>query len=901
MTDSAKQFQSDFFKAKGNHPHGAEALAHFQSTFVRPPHFNKLIEDLKPNDNYKKVVVIDGHPRSGKTWCVVKALEKIVGELDLRPDQWWTSGLDSLKVLPDDNSDLFSAACQVQDQIKGKSSLRYVFLDDFLGTNQLRPLGESILDQSVRPFFLWNEENPWLQLMADGSVLVITARSLHLALADILLDVHVRDGAPASTGIHVKNSRHGLFRTIDKGEPFGAFDRRTLSDVCRRNKENHPLMRYGDFDWVLVSAPLLAFDLCEAQNEGDAGTGENQSKECLTSKQKKIVSKALFGEDVDSLAETIKVVEDTQPHKSLDLKWRDQILEELYRTYLVVVAPGLLFLGYSAYQSLGIEERMGEIAVDRLYLTRTEEEFHSGRLPNEFYMIAIDEHFKHHLDLAAHVFARVVGHANGGSRKYQILTKGFSALKVYADPQQETLGLGLRGLIERALHNKDGRALTRLFDIPDFKELADAYFRNNEDCLLHLELKLSDLDEYCTTESCSVEITPGLAAAIGWVLFKFFGPTDHRVRRVVTDWFPARFKSMGDTLTADFSTPSHLHPKSQSAWHKVATYSTFLQWVIKMEIDPEEGGLLTEIIKLPSDCPDELRGKLEIVLFDELLWAANEENLDLGRIKVIEKHTEFLYSEDVNYEDSGDENRQLIVNSLFALAWHNRWMENPRSEFARKARKWINRFKARSFKWLKARPELIDDNLQYHWGHFITQRAVWMRDWCFENNPNEFELNYSRIAKGSENPEDNQLLADIANTVLEQDEVLNSTRIRNLLLLLGTRAERLEHLGVLLERIDALTVESRTHRDGVRIAVLQAIFELARQGFLDTWSESVTEEFRIWCKKRKDTLGRHIEEAWRLYWEELKYHTHLDLLPRREHGWKDVFPKDWEKLKRSGD
>jgi hypothetical protein len=857
-TESGKQFLDDFFEAGGYHPNGARALEHFRSAFVFPPRFKNLVADLKPAIGEKKVVVVDGHPRSGKTWCVVKALEEVIDQLELSPDEWWTSGLDSLKVSPTDASDLYNAACQVQLELAERPALRLLFLDDFFGTNQPRPLGSAVYDQSARPFFRWNEEeNPWLQCLrgSSGYTLVITGRSLHLTLADILLDLKIRERATATSDIIVLNQRHGLFRTFDKGEPFGAFEKETLKEVCKRNREHHPLKDDGDPDWLIIAAPLLAFDEDKDQH--------------ITEQQKEYAASALFGEDVESLAEKLTTVEELDVDSDILANWRYPTLDKLYKSYLVTIAPGLLFLDPSAYESLLIKEEISELVVRSLYLYESIDEFRSGRLPNEFYMIAINEHLERRIDLAARVFVQLVNPSGNE-----------------LEGTENIPALGIRGLLERGQHKRVSGALDRLLEVREFRELVDFYLRKKNDCLLHLERNKSDLNS-----DCLVRLNPGLAAAIGWALYNFFDRTEHRVRTTVVEWFPARFEALLRECNFQSSaTESGLN--ITSGRNVVATYSTFLQWVIKMDTAPVEDGLLDNILKLPDKCPEVLEERLRIVLEDELLWALNLNYDNLRTLPRVKEILEFISEERTSSATWTDKDTRLSVNRLFALAWHNEWLDKGDEDFREKASDWIQVFRQDILERINAKPELLDDNLRYHWCHFITQRAVWMRDWCFQNDPNEFERSYSQITRGSQNPDHNDLIADIA-TALVQNENISSRRIRNMLLLVGTRAERIREIGKITGEIDKLLDAKGCRDEDMAEAVLQAIFELARQGFLDKWSGGIVGGFDLWCQEKMNALHAYLDEAWLPYWTELEDLTHLDLLPRKEKGWMDVLPRHW--------
>ncbi|HJQ69151.1 MAG TPA: hypothetical protein VKA70_09275 [Blastocatellia bacterium] len=854
------EFLEVFFQAGGNHPNPVEAMEHFHNAFVRPPQFHNLIRELRPEQGRKKVVIVDGHPRSGKTFSVARAVAHLVDELD-SPNQWWTSGADSLAVFPSNDDNLYDGALKVQSQLEEYSSLKLVLLDDFLGTNQPRDLGRTPYDLSVRPFFVWDEENPWLRCLSEGSTLIITARSLHLTLADLALDVKIRKGTNEVDVINVRNPRRGIFRTFEKGEHFGAFDEKNLRMVYAKNKKYHPLRT--DLDWLIIAAPLLAF----------------YKNEALSESQKEFAARILFSEDLEVIAEKVKQVENLKPDQA-PADWRSRVLCQLYKTYLVAIAPGLLFLDKISYTSLGIDDEVRDIVVEGLYLNESIDEFCSGRLPNEFYMIAINEHLDKYIDLAASVFAHVVNYPGSPKMKADNIP-----------------GLGLRGLLERGLHKKEKGAMERLLAVRDFTELVDLYLKQEPNCLLHLE--------YCKeplSRRCSVVLSPGLSSSMGWALCNFFVDQPDRIREAITEWFAPRFKVMLDNLKyyeSEWRTDPKLAesdykntiPDYDSRWDVVPAYSTFLQWVIKIDQSPVTGGFLDQIIGLYNDYADGAKKELRIVLEDELLWAWGEGLLQLTQLPSVKSILSFLDPTERAQDGHDYDERVLLANRLFTLAWHNKWMEPSDRDLSAKAWGWLRHYSDKTLEYLEDQPALLDENLRYHWEHFITQRAAWMRDWCFQNDPTEFERSYSKVARGSDNPDHNELIFSIADKLISGRD-FNERRIRNLFLLLGTRASRIQNIGVIAEKIDWMIERNGNRRESIS-NLLQAIFELGRQGFLDDWSENTTEPFRDWCKRKLHENKRYIEAAWDRYWDELDKVTltHLDLLPRQEKGWNDVLPK----------
>ena len=109
------------------------------------------------------------------------------------------------------------------------------------------------------------------------------------------------------------------------------------------------------------------------------------------------------------------------------------------------------------------------------------------------------------------------------------------------------------------------------------------------------------------------------------------------------------------------------------------------------------------------------------------------------------------------------------------------------------------------------------------------------------------------------------------------------------MLLVGTRAARMPRFGdfrcAIQERIGKA---NGPEADELRVALLHAVFELVRQGFFDPFSEDTTEECRELCLELLGAPEGLLSQAWTSYWRSLRQHTHHDVLPREQEGWKDV-------------
>ena len=845
-------FVRDFFSAGGKHPTSEISQRHFARAFVSPVGFEALLDDLRPVQGQRKIVVVDGHPRSGKTWCVLRALQQIIEEQGIVEGEWWTAGMDSMAVFSDGLSDLHSGSKAVLAALEeNRTRSRLIFLDDFLGTNQLREMGASFLDRSVRPFLTWDENNPWMFHLAEGGTLVITGRSLHVTLVEMLLGINLRPPVSQRANITVSNPRRGLFRTFDRNDLYGAFNSTLLETVCELNVKYHPLPHKTAEQqrWFVMAAPILAF-------------GHPRGIQ-MTNPTKRCAARILFGEDLDSLAHLLGRTMSID--NSLDKSSTStNVLNDLLESYLVAIAPGLLFLDRAAYNSLGIAQQhaIDRIAVQGLYLYESNAAFTCGRLPNEFYMTAIHDHLGTHLSEAATAFARL-------------------ALRGNLNPPPKELGLGLRGILERNLRTSDVATLP-LQDDSEFATLLRIYQESYADALLSLEA--GNFDDYSDLPS---SLSPGLAAAIGCV-GKFpeqFGPK--KLDTVILVWFPRRFRELakhgtelagqGDIIVVD---------------DLIAVFSVFLQWVFELvRRDPSNGvallnGYLNIFEDLAEDFP-ELTNRLKIVIEDQCAWARIEE---LGHPEVLERRLQFLSGDALSRCGNASE-AYCLANRFFSLAWHNEWMEKDELTIATKAARWIDNVAEQALEIIEREPHLVADNLQYHWCHFITQRAAWMRDWVFHDDPIQFEREYSKVAYGCKSEKYNEHFAMIARAVIHHAQS-DPRSVRNVTLLLGTRAKRIPLLGELTGMLDSLMADEK--RSGtISVEVLMAIFELGRQGFLEAWSDNVTDEFRQWCKTVVEASHSVAEQAWVPYYKELGRVTHLDLLPNKYRGWPGVLPKEW--------
>ena len=226
-----------------------------------------------------------------------------------------------------------------------------------------------------------------------------------------------------------------------------------------------------------------------------------------------------------------------------------------------------------------------------------------------------------------------------------------------------------------------------------------------------------------------------------------------------------------------------------------------------------------------------------------------------------------------------------LANRLFTFAWHNEWMYRKlEGGLGEEIRSWLDRHESEIKGRITHQPNALDLNLKYHWWHFMTQHNVWMRDWCLAGDPDSPEQN--KPASGSKNPEDNICFFKLVEAILASGDDGESAglRLRNCIMLLGTRSARLP-VGC-----DAREILGARLSDRTAGFALQAIFELAREGYLaEGWPDTST-EFNVWCKEQDANYSSIRPEAWKRYSEELKMVTHLDLVPEE---WEEIRPAHW--------
>ncbi|HEX3149131.1 MAG TPA: hypothetical protein VHR66_13740 [Gemmataceae bacterium] len=935
----ASAFLGDFFTADSRYSGGERQLRYFTSVYVSTPgdaRLANIIATLAAKSG-PKVVLVDGHPRSGKTFLTAAAISKWIHSDPVRFAKkcWWTAGIDCRKVYDDPDADgpvddvptLANKIAAALEAHPHRADLQVVLLDDILGTNVLRPLGDS--PDRLLPYFQFEdrEANPWLRHLSDDCVLVITSRSLFFFVLESLLGSDVR-GLATKQPVHCL--RWGMFRPRDlsKVPPWG-FDSATLEEINLRTWKEHPLLDQPNLftqrqrnSLVIQSSPMTAF---------------TQTQGRLTPLQKTAAAYVLFGEDLCTLADQVDRLSEGR-QSGWPGPWHPDAGRKLRHAYAVAIAPGLVFLGDGAYTAIGLSQAESKSLAVSLYYT--DDDLDLGRLPNEYYMVALNDHFGRSRRTEENVAgATSETYTASVVRAYKniLLPNGESHSDKSVKSLRLAVGLVLRGLIERARYSGTKPHWDELRGLPEFQNLLQWFHDATPDgCLL---LTFEEKGECIDTRE---QYKPGLAAAISWALYKLDWKDRPQVGVSASAWFLQQVERFAHAGVAD--TPNDGRDW-QMGWSSFsAFYSSFLQWAIQAAASGDDTSheLLRRIVDTSQFTP-EARADIEVILRDEFSWALLEECysvIDVGGANLgilndpMPDPTASMTTADV----------VARVNLYFTLAWHNRWLDGyvggagrpeadagpPPShhhqvgaarrlakdkwlEWANRAHQWQVRYHVWVTRMVREKPYLLDFNLEYHWRHFVTQKAQWMRDWSYQEDPLAYEQSWSEIAEGSPKPTHNEYLADIADILighplLVPDDSVQPVnegrayyrRIRNILFLVATRAGWFPRLAPFLRNLgekfppgDGVTDTERE----VNKYVLEAVFELHRQGMFEPirlrrGRSEEGESLLEWCRNRLAETHKRaqadLEAAWQNYLDTLQKVTHdLDLLPPLN-GWRQV-------------
>ena len=312
--------------------------------------------------------------------------------------------------------------------------------------------------------------------------------------------------------------------------------------------------------------------------------------------------------------------------------------------------------------------------------------------------------------------------------------------------------------------------------------------------------------------------------------------------------------------------------------------------------------------------------KIQMVLEDALIWADSfvfdKHQIrveDLDETKELKRMLEGHQGQERKLTPAQE--AWMKTNRYFSVVWHNEWKESWRKSFLRtRLEAWEKENKEEVLALLSKKEGLtrLDDNLEYHWNHMVAQWAVWTRDWCFTSDPIKYESD--RAPLGCEEKNGNAGIGELLLTLMErsyEEADIGRHRQRNSFFLLGIRSRVLpdspplnyiERLENYLHGVDEYEGKGREGiGDELVRDILQAIFELARQGFLDRREHvsvlhSLPESLQIECLEFANKRGGDKKpssiflEAWKEYKEEIKSMNHLEVIPK---SWDEIKPSGW--------
>jgi hypothetical protein len=522
------------------------------------------------------------------------------------------------------------------------------------------------------------------------------------------------------------------------------------------------------------------------------------------------------------------------------------------------------------------------------------------RVPNRYYLRAIQQELLE-TDSLVLLADSLITHARWLKEHGQ---------EMDCDEHMHILSRGLieRGLesVDEALKEQDGdgkqhaeairRALSRkVHDLPGAQE---------EPLLRWEAALLSGLFESSVISDVAEKVPrhPGLASAIGWGLYRF--RRDPRIESATLKNICTAFERRAKELGAQ---EDHMN-LTEDQRELIVAYSNFIRWAAQMEAIPAEESPIHFLSEVPATIKThpQAHEALMMVLEDALIWADSfmleqNERLFLDNLRPARDLWDTLESQCVEPATALNRDASLIANRLFSLEWHNEWKERG-GYFQKVLFNWLQSNQKVALDLIEKRPELLDENLAYHWLHMITQWSVWTRDWCFSPDPNAYE--YQKEPIGCSKQKNNQgiytILIQAIDSALKHGNPQH--RLRNAFFLLGIRSvgsseglllEVHQYLGEVIKQVGSAS-------QSIKRDMVQAIYELIRQGYMDRTMARVSiqqgderrhrlpKELQIQFSKFLDNYGM---DEWESYIEELKRITCLDVLP---HGKTDLIPYGYD-------
>jgi hypothetical protein len=867
----------------------SRASDYFRSTFEPLPgsDFSEWLTWLTPSHE-PRFLTVEGQSRVGKTWTIVGAIRELLRNGSV--NTVFTTGEDSFQVFGDvglrprvrTGSNLytlegFESLYEALDSARKRGALLgrvLVLLDDFLGISRLRHLARDERQASEVAKFLSQSmtENPLLRDFSDISpTYVVTARSAVMVAAKIRLGLSLTENSAATKQL-------GFFETVE-GLVFGSRDQAWLETVHSRHKKFIKSNKDFLFPYFLAFASPPPQEITEDY--------ENTAK-------------ALFSGDLAEFSDEISLALSQMEEGNKELP---HVLTHLDEIYLLYVAPGLMFPTTSA-DTLFFAREHARFLRKVLYLVPEALGEVALRVPNRYYLKALSTHLSTPGEISI-----LIG----------VLKRSFER-KADTKLQRNVL---VRGLLERTLLARQ-KSVTTSFEDDALKhteeEFSELYNSIAElipirHPLLDFELALlrpGEVKRFPSTIDLS--LSPGLASAVGWAVYTFKNICEEKGCSILLSRLVREFQ--GDIIKRMQSADS------EEVTTLAASFSNMLRWIAQIDPNPEPSGYLDVLSGACRDSESEgssttdWKRSLAMVLEDALIWADSFQLDEAERINISLLPAAISFSRLLSKELEAPEEALddwTLVNRLFSVAWHNEWQERREGVLTNLLRRWLKCFGKSALLKAAASPQLLDDNLQYHWHHMIAQWAVWTRDWCFSSDdPIAYERDRAPegcIVELTHNTWIAKLLAAILDSINAENlsrparrEINYSIfrRVRNATFLLGARSGG-------LEEEDAKLFDDSVRRlqdisdPTIGQALLNATFELSRQGYLEAYPfgarttsadrrHFMPEPTRGLFKKIHANFRNLHDHAWSLYEKEIKNVTCLDIIPR---DWDDIKPADW--------
>lgn len=860
-----------------------EPNVYFEETFVEPPGFTEFYEALT---GLRGGYLLEGQGRAGKTWIAVAAVRRLLDSKSV--DLVFSPGEDSSGLYdgsPFASDTVGQGIRQVVRELSFHEnhdlvmrSRLLIFLDDLIGTSFLRSLGDRKERDLVERLLFGDPAGVLFAGTRPASVgILITGRSSVITAASLQLR-----GLVADRSKHYVSFPRGVFLRRDV-DPLGPATRTWIDEATRRHIRFQ--RKHSEFKLPALSA-FSQLAPKELRNSPDT-------------------SEALFGDDLREFAILLEEEEERAGEEA------NGLLGAFDDVMLVYLAPALVF------PTRALDAVLGPKSVSALRfalkLTVEPEGELAYRVPNEFYLSAVRRFLSDSGQY--HLLLRVLGRSEkriqssrSGSVRHdalhawRVLLRGAFEIGIEGGSWQGYLDSGSRVNEEWATVAERARGLSDLVTDDLIRFEAAIIARDPQPELPEVEALLR---------------YPGLASSVGWLLQSLGRRREPRGGADSTRrWMQTLIQRLERTLKIE----RPLDGKTIDHWP--ASYSNLVRWISHLEKRPGKAGLLDELFGvaglegMSGAASRDLSLRLRMVVEDAVIWGDSatllpdegDGTVDVRDLPAAQELRRSLEA-DIGGKRGrrGPEGEWVLVNRLFSASWHNEWCERgDASELRSVLGHWVKRKRVEGLEALRRNPGLLEQNLEYHWVHMLSQWAVWKRDWCFSSDPVAHEK--ERRPSGAKEPKHNAMLGSMLQVVIASsyDDPETWRRMRNSVFLLGTREGALPSNWTVRKLVRRLL---RQYQEGCLPEVLGkgvacGLWELARQGAIDLdLKGSVEGKLRRIRKEtregesprvraRRDFSWRaskflntiYDEEwamnAWAQYQHDLAQSTYLEILPR---------------------